>query len=102
MGDEFEKDEEEGRRETRGPFVCPECGSKERPTRALVEPIGEMDDPWSAITEVLTCTGCGSDVPAHLGERWDGLSEDDAEDQWHEVYRRRGRKGSRGVRGRRR
>jgi hypothetical protein len=45
-GDEPEDDEEADPRETGGTFVCPECGSKGSPTRALVEPMGEMGDPW--------------------------------------------------------
>lgn len=74
-------------------FVCPECGSEHERQRILCSPpaltfVGEIEtQPWLGVLEVIVCDGCGYHVPAHLGERWDGLTESTAEDEWRRTYR---------------
>ena len=56
------------------PFLCPECGGGTVSTVTMVSPALDPSDPWSAVCQVLECTGCGSGIPAHLGQRWGGIS----------------------------
>ena len=74
-------------------FICPECGSGkvartiQRSPPPLLFGSQIETDPWLGVLEVIVCGGCGYHVPAHLGERWDGLTETTTEDEWQRVYR---------------
>jgi hypothetical protein len=72
---------------TSGPFICPECGSRESAAVALVETVFSEGDPWSGVLEEIQCAKCGSVVPAHLAERWNGISAEQAADEWKRDYR---------------
>ncbi len=66
-----------------GPFVCPECGSRQP------EPTPAQDDqqPEDVIGRRYTCANCQSQIPVHLAQRWGGISIEDAKKEWREVYR---------------
>lgn len=72
-----------------GDFVCPECGSREADSTVMVETVLREGDPWSGVLQRITCRGCGREIPAHLGELWDGISVEQARSEWREVYRER-------------
>jgi hypothetical protein len=94
MSDDIEDEWDEEPETKKGPFICPECGSGALGGRMMVEPMPD-GSAWSSVCEVLVCGGCGSEIPAHLGERWDGLSAEDAEVEWELTYRKRGKRRSR-------
>jgi rubredoxin len=71
----------------KGKFICPECGSKEADTMALISPIFVPGNPWSFVLQTITCVDCGSEVPAHLAERWNGMTKEQARSEWEDVYR---------------
>jgi hypothetical protein len=73
-------------------FLCPECGSDEVGMVAMVETDPNGSDIWDSVFERINCGKCKSVVPAHLGERWDGMSVERAKLEWQEQYRKRGRK----------
>ena len=73
----------------RGEFVCPECGSRDAELAVMVEPVFREDDPWSGVMQWITCDSCSREIPAHLGERWGGISVEEAGKEWREVYRKR-------------
>jgi predicted RNA-binding Zn-ribbon protein involved in translation (DUF1610 family) len=64
-------------------FVCPECGSQE------VEPTSLVRAPKTrpGMPRGYVCAKCHFEIPAHLGERWGGISIQDARREWREVYR---------------
>lgn len=64
-----------------GRFVCPECGSRE------AEPTGKAFQKETGQRREYTCVSCRLEIPAHLAERWGGLSVEDARHEWREVYR---------------
>jgi len=43
--------------------------------------------PLVSSTKRITCNQYGSDIPAHLAERWNGISVEDARKAWIEKYR---------------
>lgn len=71
-------------------FVCPECGSTHPATARMIGrhsmPVGDSD-PWAAVLQVISCASCGCRIPAHLAERWDGRSVEQARREWAETYR---------------
>ena len=42
----------------------------------------DPDDPWSNILQQLECAKCENFIPAHLGERWNNITIQDAKDEW--------------------
>jgi hypothetical protein len=68
-------------------FLCPECGSAEAKGSEFVETVYKKGDVWSVVALRYLCGRCQSVVPAHLGERWDGLSIKEGRDVWQKVYR---------------
>ena len=60
-------------------FICPNCNSKEILDQKFVS-IDKTNskDPWSSITQIIKCAGCKKKIPAHLGERWDNISFEQA------------------------
>jgi len=55
------------------------------------DPKTAPQDPWNAVLQIIHCADCGRQVPAHLAERWNGLSMEDARREWRDVYRKRRR-----------
>jgi hypothetical protein len=76
------------------PFICPECGSGEAGIVAHISPDPRLigTDPWAGVLETIQCGNCRRNIPAHLAERWNGLSLEEARKEWRKVYRcQRGR-----------
>ncbi|OGV67758.1 MAG: hypothetical protein A2283_12420 [Lentisphaerae bacterium RIFOXYA12_FULL_48_11] len=71
----------------KGPFICPECGGTTPGIVELVETDPSVRSVWTDILERIVCAQCGFVVPAQLGERWNGISVDEARREWREVYR---------------
>ena len=70
-------------------FQCPECGSIKIKSQLYVSTVPDLDDPWSNVLQQLECAGCNSYIPAHLGERWDNISYEDAKKEWIKKYKRK-------------
>ena len=69
-------------------FICPNCYGQSATSYMSVSPeLGEgPPSPWKAILQRIKCDDCCYIIPAHLGERWNDLSLEDARRQWFEVY----------------
>ncbi len=63
-------------------FICPECGSE-----SLVTMGSEPLEGAHQVRRTVVCVFCRFEIPLHLGERWGGLSLDEAKREWCEVYR---------------
>ena len=64
-------------------FICPECGSQEcEPTSLKLTLAG-----GSGLRRNLVCAKCRFEIPAHLAERWGGISVEEASKEWREIYR---------------
>src|SRR5689334_9943459 len=61
------------------PFICPNCGGSGETTTLCVSTAYDPKKPETAVLQYITCAGCGANIPAHLGQRWDGMSEEEAE-----------------------
>ena len=70
-------------------FQCPECGSIKIKSQLYVSTVPDPNDPWSSVLQQLECGGCNSYIPAHLGERWDNISYEDAKKEWIKIYKRK-------------
>ena len=70
-----------------GAFICPECGSTEAGSQAMVSPLFDAGDPWSSVLQIIACAKCDFIIPAHLGERWDQISIEEAQQSWKNDYR---------------
>ncbi|HSU52916.1 MAG TPA: hypothetical protein VLT36_02515 [Candidatus Dormibacteraeota bacterium] len=68
-------------------FNCPECGSTKSSESALVETEFSESDIWSGVLQRHRCAKCGLVIPAHLAELWDGMSPQEAVEEWHNLYR---------------
>jgi DNA-directed RNA polymerase subunit RPC12/RpoP len=64
-------------------FVCPECGSQEPEPTSLVR----APKAGPGMRRGYVCAKCYFEIPAHLGERWGGISIQDARREWLEAYR---------------
>ncbi len=67
----------------RAQFICPECGSQEHGRGMLGKAIRRGSGP----RRDYICVECGFAIPAHLAERWGGLSIEEARREWRLVYR---------------
>lgn len=74
-----------------GSFICPECGHTESRETVYVSKTPSKNNPWSSVLQIMTCGKCWSRIPAHIGERWDGMTEEEAKIEWKTVYREKGR-----------
>ncbi len=64
-------------------FLCPECGCQQpEPPRP-----GETYKQGTGMRREYLCSCCHFEIPAHLAERWGGISVEDARREWREVYR---------------
>ena len=68
-------------------FICPECGSHETGGKTHVSTVPDERDPWSGVLVRIRCASCRAVIPAHLAERWDNVSLEEARKQWREIYR---------------
>jgi hypothetical protein len=68
-------------------FICPECGSTEASSLLMVSTTFDPRDPWSSVLQRITCAKCDYVIPAHLGERWNNISIEDAQQEWQKEYR---------------
>jgi hypothetical protein len=60
-------------------FICPECGSNEAGVTTNVSAIPEERYAWTSVLKRIRCAKCRRDIPAHMAERWDGLSFEEAQ-----------------------
>ena len=44
-------------------------------------------EPWSSVTQVIKSDSCKKTIPAHLGERWDGITLEQAKKEYLEKYK---------------
>ena len=76
-------------------FICPECGSKESGEEIFVSkepsPI-KSKNPWTKVLQQVECNDCKMIIPAHLAERWDNLTIEQAKDEWVKLYRKDSKK----------
>ncbi|MDC9725448.1 MAG: hypothetical protein PSN44_05970 [Gammaproteobacteria bacterium] len=68
-------------------FLCPECGGDKAYSVMEVSTVYDPDDPISGILEWISCEQCQNDIPAHIAERWNGLTTEQARQEWQDVYR---------------
>ena len=68
-------------------FKCPECGATKVCEFAFVETNFAESDPWNGVLQRCKCAQCGRIIPAHLAERWGGISYEDATTAWHTEFR---------------
>ena len=75
-------------------FLCPECGSKDGGLETLIDKVmnEKSKDPWVSVLQEIECSSCGSVIPAHLAERWDNRSIEDAKKEWKEKYKKNNQK----------
>ncbi len=65
---------------TAQPFICPNCRSTKCRGQAFVDPgwtfgIGNpSESPWDFVFQLRFCGECGATIPAHLAERWEGMT----------------------------
>jgi hypothetical protein len=71
----------------KGIFVCTECGSFESAGGFSRPPSSDDRGPWSGVRDAIRCARCGYGIPAHLGERWDGMTIEQARETWLRVFR---------------
>ena len=68
-------------------FICPNCGSSVSTETTYISRDYCPDDPWSSILQTIKCALCSHTIPAHLGERWDNISMEEARKEWLELYK---------------
>ena len=78
-------------------FICPECGSQNDPDELFVskEPIlgaSDKKNPWDSVLQQMECISCNMVIPAHLGERWNNISIEQAQQEWKTIYKKNNKK----------
>ena len=68
-------------------FFCPECGSREARQGIMIDLLFDATDPWSGVLQRYQCARCNMVIPAHLAERWNGISSEQAVKEWRRDYR---------------
>ena len=68
-------------------FKCPNCECEEILEQKFLS-IEEPNDlnPWSSVTQVIKCDSCKKTIPAHLGERWDGITFEEARKEYFKKF----------------
>ena len=64
-------------------FLCPECGSRKPEANSLHHDERKAD----GAPRGYACANCHLQIPAHLAERWGGISIEEAHSEWLQVYR---------------
>ena len=75
-----------------GGFICPECGSDQYTKGAFVSkepPMTKSKNPWDSIAQTMKCSSCKRTIPAHLGERWDKITIDEAKKEWNDDFKKK-------------
>ena len=67
-------------------FICPECNSKDYKSTIYVSTIPDPNDPWSSVLQQIECAKCLKYIPAHIGERWNNISIEEAKNEWKSIY----------------
>ena len=74
-------------------FKCPECEASEVESNLCLSTdwsvTGEVSSPQSYVLQQLLCRQCDEYIPSHLGERWDGLTYEEAKSDWLLKYKRK-------------
>ena len=78
-------------------FVCPECSSQDEPNELFIskEPVlgaSPKKDPWDSVLQQMECISCNMVIPAHLGERWNNISIEQAQQEWKTIYKKNNKK----------
>ena len=78
-------------------FICPECGSQDEPDELFVskEPIlgaSDKKNSWDSVLQQMECISCNMVIPAHLGERWNNISIEQAQQEWKAIYKKNNKK----------
>ena len=78
-------------------FICPECSSQDEPNELFIskEPIlgaSYKKDPWGSVLQQMECISCNMIIPAHLGERWNNISIEQAQQEWKTIYKKNNKK----------
>ena len=64
-------------------FICPNCNSKDILDQKFVSiEKPKYEDPWSSVTQIIKCANCKKNIPAHLGERWNNISIEQAKEEY--------------------
>ena len=72
-----------------GSFICPNCGGSEVADVSFVSslpPEPGDPNPYAGVLYLEACAGCRIWIPGHLAERWDGLTEEEARQEWQEKF----------------
>ena len=78
---------------TAQPFICPNCRSPNCSGLAFVDPpwtfgLGRPSgSPWNFVFQLRFCRDCRATIPAHLAERWEGMTVKEAKEEWERLYR---------------
>ena len=73
-------------------FKCPECGSNKIGSNICVSTdwsvTGEVTTPWSFVLQQICCGNCDTYIPAHIGERWNDITYEEAKTDWIKIYKK--------------
>jgi hypothetical protein len=69
-------------------FQCPECGSRKIESEWETAPRPNAATSWERNCWIILCGGCGLQIPALLGRRWQGRTIEQARLEWLQTYRR--------------
>ena len=73
-------------------FKCPECASTKIRSELCVSTDwstgGNATSPWSYVLQQYCCEKCDNYIPAHLGERWNNITFENAKNEWLKKYKR--------------
>jgi hypothetical protein len=72
-----------------GQFICPECGAATPAEELNVSTSYDPAEPRTAVLHWIRCGGCRRSIPAHLGERWRGMTVAAAQAEWRARFRDR-------------
>ena len=65
-------------------FICPECGSQDEPNELFIS--------WDSVLQQMECISCNMVIPAHLGERWNNITIEQAQKEWKAIYKKNNKK----------
>ena len=74
------------RKDVKHDFLCPACGGSEPLMTTHISPSFDSGRPSTHILMRITCGNCENSIPAHLAERWGGISIADAKTEWLNEY----------------
>ncbi|MDC3372750.1 hypothetical protein OAW30_00360 [Candidatus Pelagibacter sp.] len=64
-------------------FICPNClGEKILNEKFVSIGLPKDKNPWSSISQIIKCATCKKKIPAHLGERWNNISINQAKEEY--------------------